>query len=89
MSPKEESQVEKTSSCVDKDMHWMERDIKEAMSSWKWAEKNSKVWDLNEKETETGMPRNVVWLGRKFNLVFKMLISSESRMAKQKHAEAS
>ena len=67
----------------------MERDIKETMSSQKWAEKNSKVWDLNEKETETGMLRNVVWLGRKFNLVFKMLISSESRMAKQKHAEAS
>lgn len=46
-----------------------QKDIEEEMSSWRWAVKNSRVWDLSEKETETGMPRKAVLLGRKFNLV--------------------
>ena len=66
-----------------------QKNIEEEMSSWRWAEKHSRVWDLSEKQTEIGMPRKAVLFGRKFNLVLKMLISSESRMAKQKHVVAS
>lgn len=41
------------------------KDIQKEMSNWIWLKKNSRVWNLDEKETEIEMSGKIVWFGDK------------------------